>query len=191
MRWIRQDKGITKEGEVHTIPYPPPKPDHLPLGELVLLSEPFNLPRKIILEMQVYKEQLSDDTWQEFAVFLADNVVKWTGREIGFRFPLNFGSNEFTCYLQYPIPFKSDNQTNYKMYLPTLNERIKYSIEFRKVFLNLYRVIFTIKYKREYTQITFAWLPKKTFSLVLVSHNRNKLEAQHLSLKLYNIQIEQ
>jgi hypothetical protein len=55
MKWIRQDKGITKDGEVYIIPYPPPKLDHLPLGELVLLSGSFNLPQKITFEMKVDK----------------------------------------------------------------------------------------------------------------------------------------
>lgn len=138
--------------------------------------------------MDVNKEFLSSNKWQEFAVFLADDVVTWKGREVGFRFPLNKDRDTFSCYLQYSImrqPYIPDTFIT----VPVLHRVIEYSIEFEKLYWNLYRVKFTVE-ALDFPAISHTahgWFPKNTFSLALVSHNWNTLEAQHLFLKVYSV----
>jgi hypothetical protein len=164
MEWIRQDRGITEDNGVWIIPYPPPKPKHLPLAEEVLLSIPFMLPQKITLKMAVRKEQLSTTKWQEFAVFLADDVETWKGREVGFRFPFNKDSNTCTFYLQYPIVSQPYIQDKF-VTVPELKKEMEDLIEFEKVYWNIYRVKFNVDASGStpISQTAYGWFPKTTF----------------------------
>lgn len=196
MDWERYTDGVIFEGDSIIIPYPPPKDPNDPLAEEVLISKSFTLPRKVTLEMEVKKEQVSiglpREKWYEFASFISNNIVTWKGREAGFRFPLNLQPTAFSCFVQHPILWESI--ITEKEDLSPIEGRIKYEVEFNKLFLDLYSINFSISklgwFSIQHT--IWAWLSNNPYQLVFVSHNWSEtLEAQHLYLKIHDVIIEE
>jgi hypothetical protein len=106
------------------------------------------------------------------AAYVATDVVTWTGKEVGFRFPLD--RDEVAFYLQKPFFFQEWNE--YSVKIPQQYKKCIYTIKFKKIFSRWYHVTLSVLSPTEkldvYKERTAScWLPQNTLSLAIVTHN--------------------
>lgn len=182
MNWTKISPEVQGTDYPYTIPYV-----HGKGGQAVDMFEQHRDIREIEFQLAVKKDRISEWTFDEIAVFIADEPwEKWDGQELGFRFPMDRGKDEMSFYIQHPwiTSYKKlskieGNVSKGLLYLtswfekyhtiPNLDEYHTYKITLYP-FWKFKFVIFRIDGKIQYTR--FIENRNWSYLTVLTSHSK-------------------